>query len=114
MVSHVKNVLRNTGKITVRGDKMLPVIIGVLKVAAMASAFAGVIIASGSYIKYSEKNYFNDGVCPKCGGHFKYIEGTATKGSKGYKCDVCDNCIWVDFDADKNYKYVPSKNARDN
>ena len=91
----------------------LPIIIaGAVKAAIWIGGLAGVAVGTGKFVKNSEENYFNNGVCKKCGGHFKYIEGTEQKGSKGYKCDVCDNCVWIDFGTDDGYVYTPSKHAK--
>ena len=91
---------------------MLPAIPIVIKGLLWAASLAGIGIGAQKFTKYSEENYFNKGVCTKCGGHLKYIEGTESKGNKGYKCDVCDNCVWVAFGTDEGYVYTPSKNAK--
>ena len=41
----------------------------------------------------------------------KIVEGTIDAPSKGYKCDVCDNCVWISHGSDMGYKYTPSKGA---
>jgi hypothetical protein len=82
------------------------------RVLVAVASVVGLGVGTAKYVKHSEKNYFNKGICKKCGGHFKYIEGTEVKGSKGYKCDVCDNCVWIDFGTDDGYIYEPSENAR--
>jgi hypothetical protein len=87
---------------------MIPLIPVIIKGALIAAGLVGV----GKFIHSSEKNYFNNGICKKCGGHFKYIEGTGiVNNQKGYKCDVCDNCVWIAFGTDKGYVYKKSKNA---
>lgn len=72
-------------------------------------ALAGLFVGANKLTEVSEKNYFNKGTCKKCGGHFKLIEGTLDSLAKGYKCDVCDNCVWISCGADIGYQYTPSK-----
>jgi hypothetical protein len=91
----------------------LPLLIPViLKGAAWLAAGSAAAFGIGKFTKESEKNYFNKGICTKCGGHFKRIPGTRVSGNKGYQCDVCDNCVWITFGSDKDYIYTPSKNAK--
>ncbi|MDX1806224.1 MAG: hypothetical protein R3267_04275 [Paenisporosarcina sp.] len=75
-------------------------------------AIAGLFVGANKFTKYSEEKYFNKGVCKKCAGHFKIIEGTVNTTTKGYKCDVCDNCVWIAYGADLGYEYTPSKHAK--
>jgi hypothetical protein len=70
---------------------------------------AGLGYAGFKLAGIGERRTFNKGVCLKCGGHFKYIPETEDKGSRGYKCDVCDNCVWISFGSDSGYSYTKSK-----
>ena len=90
----------------------IPLIPVVIKGLLWAGGLIGTVVGVGKFTKYSEENYFNNGICQKCGGHFKYIPGTEVKGQKGYKCDVCDNCVWIVFGTDEGYVYTPSKNSK--
>lgn len=54
-----------------------------------------------------EKKMFNRGVCPKCGGHFKYVQEVT--GSRAYKCDFCSYAVLISQDVDKEYSYTPSR-----
>ena len=87
-------------------------LIPLVKTLAWGAGAVGAAIGVGKFTQYSEENYFNNGVCQKCGGHFKPIETTENHIEKGYKCDFCDNCVWISFGTDKGYKYVPSKHIR--
>jgi hypothetical protein len=90
-----------------------PVLIPIaIKAAMWIGGIGAAAFGVGKFTQQSEINYFNKGVCTKCGGHFKYIEGTAKKGNSGYKCDVCDNCIWITFGSDRGYTYTPSPKAK--
>jgi hypothetical protein len=82
------------------------------RLALLAAGAGGTFLGLKKFTEKSEYNYFNKGVCKKCGGHFKMIPGTEVKGAKGYKCDVCDNCVWITFGTDEGYIYTPSKNKR--
>jgi len=84
----------------------------VLRLLIVIGSLAGIIIGTNRLTEHSEKKYFNKGVCKKCKGHFKLIEGTLGSPSKGYKCDVCDNCVWISYGSDVDYKYVPSMAAK--
>lgn len=93
----------------------LPILIPIfVRFGLISAGTLGITLCIKKYAEYSEKKYFNNGVCKKCSGNFKYIEGTEKQGIKGYKCDVCDNCIWIALGTDGkiNYKYKPSKNAK--
>ena len=91
----------------------LPLFIpAIVKGLLWAGGLVGFGVGAAKYTQHSEENYFNKGVCKKCGGHFKYIEGTESKGNRGYKCDFCDNCVWVAFGSDEGYVYVPSKRSQ--
>jgi len=79
----------------------------ILGIGALIGTFVGV----NKLTERSEISYWNKGVCKKCNGHFKLIEGTVDAPSKGYKCDVCDNCVWISHNSDFGYKYKPSKDA---
>lgn len=83
----------------------------IVRIALMIAGVAATSLGIGKFTKESEKSYFNKGVCKKCGGNFKFIEGTAVKGAKGYKCDVCDNCVWISFGSDKDYIY-PERSSK--
>ena len=85
----------------------------VLRLLLTIGSIAGLFIGTKKYTEYSEKKYFNNGVCQKCGGHFKFIEGTINSPAKGYKCDVCDNCVWISYGSDIGYKYEPSKGSQE-
>ncbi len=86
----------------------------VLRLVLTLGTIAGAIVGVNKFTKYSEKNYFNKGVCKKCGGHFKLIEGTIGSPAKGYKCDVCDNCVWISYGSDEGYEYEPSAGLKNN
>ena len=83
---------------------LIPVVKGALWIGAGVAGAVGI----GKFTKQSEENYFNNGVCKKCGGHFKPIERKEPHVEKGYKCDFCDNCVWITFGTDEGYKYTPS------
>ena len=84
----------------------------VLRLLLLIGSLAGLVVGANKLTKTSERNYFNKGVCKKCAGHYKLIEGTIDAPSKGYKCDVCDNCVWIAYGSDMGYKYTPSKGAQ--
>jgi hypothetical protein len=55
-----------------------------------------------------EVKMFNNGICPKCKGHFEFK--TEVNGSRAYKCDFCNNAVLISYtNTDKDYKYTPSK-----
>jgi hypothetical protein len=83
-----------------------------LRLIALVGSLAGIFFGAKHFTKTSEASYWNKGVCKKCGGHFKLVEGTRDANEKGYKCDVCDNCVWVSFGSDMGYKYIPSMAAQ--
>jgi hypothetical protein len=84
----------------------------VLRLLVTLGLLAGIVVGTNRFTEHSEKKYFNKGVCKKCGGHFKWIEGTKGSLAKGYKCDVCDNCVWISYGADVGYEYIQSKAAQ--
>lgn len=93
----------------------LPILIPIIvRIGIFGTGAIGLSYGIKKYAEYNERKYFNKGICKKCSGHFKYIEGTEENGVKGFKCDVCDNCIWIALGTDEkiNYKYKPSKNAK--
>lgn len=91
----------------------IPLLIPFLAKAAFWTAGAvGMTVGAVAFTKNSERRYFNNGVCQKCGGHFKMIKGTEQKGNKAYKCDVCDSVVWIIFGTDDGYKYTPSRRAK--
>ena len=79
---------------------------GILTGAGVAGFGFGIFKATQS----GERKLFNRGVCPKCDGHFKKIENVT---ENGYKCDFCDNTVWISFGADDDYVYVPSKRSKE-
>lgn len=83
---------------------LIPIVKGILWIGGLAAGAIGV----GKFTQHSEENYFNNGVCKKCGGHFKLIETSEKHVEVGYKCDFCDNCVWIAFGSDKGYVYTPS------
>lgn len=87
-------------------------VIPLIKALAWGGAAVGAAFSVGKFTQESEKAYFNNGICNKCGGHYKRIEGTKKTGHKGYKCDVCDNCVWIAFGTDEGYVYKPSKKSK--
>lgn len=91
---------------------MAPIIPIIGRLIFWGLSIGGFLIGTKKFTEHSERNYFNKGICPKCGGHFKHIPRTEVKGSKGYKCDFCDNCVWISFGADDGYIYTPSKYAK--
>lgn len=88
---------------------MIPLIPVIIKGALWISTLAAGAIGVGKFTKQSEENYFNNGICKKCGGHFKIIEKSEKHIETGYKCDFCDNCVWITFGTDKGYVYKPSR-----
>lgn len=49
---------------------------------------------------------FNNGICPKCGGHFKYMDAVGYRYSTSYlyRCDKCGYVIRsADLYNDKEY-----------
>ena len=83
--------------------------LAIIRLLATLGTLAGLFFGAKKLTETSERTYWNKGVCKKCGGHFKLIEGTIDAPSKGYKCDVCDNCVWITHNTDMGYKYTPSK-----
>lgn len=81
----------------------------VLRLILVFGGIVGGVLGFKKFTESAEKKYFNKGVCKKCGGHFKIIEGTTGNNPKGYRCDVCDNCVWISYGSDMGYKYTPSK-----
>lgn len=81
----------------------------IIRLALAGFGFTSAVWGVSKMTEIGEKKLFNKGVCPKCGGHFKYIEGTEVKGSKAYKCDFCNDCVLVSYGADIGYEYKPSK-----
>ncbi len=88
----------------------MPVLI--LRIILGLGALAGLFVGVNKFTERAEKSYWNKGVCKKCGGHFKVVEGTLRTTTKGYKCDVCDNCVWITHGSDIEYEYTPSKGAK--
>lgn len=86
----------------------------VLRLILVLGGFAAAIVGVNRFTKNSEVKYFNNGNCSKCGGHYKIIEGTIGSDPKGYRCDVCDNCVWISYGSDAEYEYTPSKHAKEN
>lgn len=64
----------------------IPVIFPILlRVGLFAGSLLGLGLGAKKYTEYSEKEYFNNGICKKCGGHFELIEGTEQIGTdEGY------------------------------
>jgi hypothetical protein len=77
----------------------------------VTGAIVGGVFGFKKFTENAEKKYFNKGVCKKCNGHFKLIEGTKESLAKGYKCDICDNCVWISYGSDYEYKYTPSNDS---
>ena len=45
---------------------------------------------------FSEKRHWNEGVCPECGGFFRYFD-IDSQGGRGYKCPDCGSVTWVSW-----------------
>ena len=84
----------------------------ILRLIIVCGGIVGGVLGFKKLTENAEKKYFNEGVCKKCGGHFKIVEGTIGRDPKGYKCDVCDNCVWISYGSDLEYKYTPSKHSQ--
>jgi len=84
----------------------------ILRLLLGIGTLAGLVVGTNKLTEISERKYFNKGKCNKCGGHFKVIEGTTRTTTRGYKCDVCDNCVWISHGSDVGYKYIPSAQAK--
>jgi len=84
----------------------------VLRLILVLGSIVGGVFGFKKLTEIAEKKYFNNGSCKKCGGHFKIIEGDVGNDPKGYKCDVCDNCVWISYGSDIGYKYTPSKHSQ--
>lgn len=83
----------------------------VLRLVLVLGGIVGGVFGFKKFTENAEKKYFNNGVCKKCGGHFRIIEGTKESFAKGYRCDCCDNCVWISYGSDVGYEYKPSKDA---
>lgn len=44
----------------------------------------------------TEKTWWNDGKCPKCGQPWVWFD-TDSQGGRGYKCNNCNKCIWISY-----------------
>ena len=75
------------------------------------AALVGAVWGLGKLTEKGERQLFNKGVCPKCDGNFKRIEGT--EGDRGYRCDYCSNVVWISFGADDGYTYTQSKKSKE-
>ena len=86
-----------------------------LAIAARVVLFGAGLVAGawglGKLTQKGERQLFNKGVCPKCDGHFKRIEGT--QGDRGYRCDYCSNVVWISFGADDGYEYSQSRKSKE-
>lgn len=81
----------------------------VLRLVLVFGGIVGGVFGFKKFTENTEKKYFNNGVCKRCGGHFKLIQGTKESPAKGYKCDICDNCVWISYGSDEGYVYKSSE-----
>ena len=71
----------------------------VILVLSILLAYAALLIIA----IHSERKWFNNGICPKCGARLKYFD-TDSQGGRGYTCEKCNYCTWVSWNTvDKKY-----------
>ena len=62
-----------------------------------------VLVILATMVIHSQKECFNDGVCPICGAKLEYF-GSDSHGARGYRCKNCDYYTWVSWNTvDKKY-----------
>lgn len=83
---------------------LIPVILRILG-AGLGLGATALGLKTMNYV--GEDKMFNNGICPRCGGHFEFK--AEVKGSRAYKCDFCSNSVLISNSTiDKNYKYIRS------
>lgn len=87
---------------------MLQLIPMALRVILAGAGIGAGILGLKTLNNIGEEKLFNNGVCPKCSGHFKLK--AEVEGSRAYKCDFCSNSVLLTNSSivDKEYVYKPS------
>ena len=75
----------------------------VILVLSILLAYAALLIIA----IHSERKWFNNGICPKCGTRLKYFD-TDSQGGRGYTCEKSNYCTWVSWNTDDK-KYWKDK-----